>query len=179
MYPSVTQILRPWSDFSNISPETLANAADRGSRVHTQCAAKAHGLFYIFQGDTLPYLASYDFWLEKVKPKIIATEIELCDHSLGFMGHPDLICQIGSEVIVIDLKTPAAVSPTWRLQLAAYHHLAKLHGYRPSRIAALRLSKDGKPSLFDEFTATVNTDFAIFLNCLSAYKYFYGDKPND
>lgn len=174
--PSVTKILSPWQDFSKVPPEVLANAADRGVRVHQACSTLIQGLWFSEPPeDIYGYVESFANWVDTADPICVAAEVELVDISLGFCGHPDLICLIGPDVIVIDLKTPASPAASWRLQLAAYHHLANINGYAVNRTATLRLSKDGKPAKFDEFTATTNTDFAVFLNCLSAYRYFKGD----
>jgi hypothetical protein len=176
MFPTVTQILRPWQDFSGIPPEVLARAAERGSMVHRACSAMIQGLWFNEAlEDCYGYVESFTNWVATVNPEVIAAEIELKDHNLRFMGHPDLICKIGQDVIVIDLKTSATPAPSWRLQLAAYHHLVAINlDNPPKRAAALRLSKDGKAAMFDEYTATLATDFAVFLNCLSAFKYFRG-----
>lgn len=174
--PSVTKILSPWSDFSRVPPDVLAKAVDRGIKVHAACRALVYGLWPLVDVDTLAYITSFAGWLESSHFQVIASEIELADHNLGFCGHPDLIGEIAGEKIVIDLKTPATVAPTWRLQLAAYRHLATLHlNFPVNRVATLRLSRDGKQPIFDEYTSTLATDFAIFLNCLSAYRYFKGD----
>ena len=43
--PSVTQIISPWQDWSNVPPDRLEPAADRGSRAHDLFAAHCQGLW--------------------------------------------------------------------------------------------------------------------------------------
>ncbi len=45
IYPSVTEVLQPWSDFSRIPPAVLEAAASRGTAAHQACEAiaKAEG----------------------------------------------------------------------------------------------------------------------------------------
>lgn len=175
--PSVTMILSPYADFSMVPPDVLANAAARGSLVHQACAAIAQDIWISeLSEDCRGYVDSFSYWLDATAPEILATEIELVDPVHSYHGHPDLICKIGEDVVVIDYKTPVSVSPSWRLQLAAYLRLALVSGYRANRTAVLRLSSDGKRPIFDEFTATTARDFAVFLNALSVWRYFQGDK---
>lgn len=170
--PSVTRVLAPWTDFSRVPTDTLAAAADRGTRVHRACTAIVQGCWPLTANDVLPYVSSFEQWVKNVAD-VILTETELIDPSYGFMGHPDLICRLkDGNVWLIDLKTPAAVAKSWRVQLAAYRRLAEVNGHRIDRTATLRLSKDGKHPILDETTATNASDLAVFLNCLSAFKYF-------
>ena len=51
--PSVTTVLKPYSNFSMISPEVLELASDRGSLVHSLLARYATGLM-IFPEEVTP-----------------------------------------------------------------------------------------------------------------------------
>jgi len=65
---SVTQVLQPFADFSGIRPEVLEAAADRGTRVHSACLAKAAGAW----SKPLPesevgYYESFCAWMNNVE----------------------------------------------------------------------------------------------------------------
>ena len=171
-YISVTRALSPYTDFSMIHPETLAYAADRGTRVHAVCTDYSLGKFVVVPYDCQGFFESYKGWFDKYVEKVIAVEIELKCDTYGIVGHSDLICVLRNdkEPTVIDLKTPAATSRLWRVQLAAYYYLAKPK-YNPKRVASLRLKKDGSPPIFNEYTSQAE-DFAAFLSCLFATRFF-------
>ena len=172
--PSVTQIISPYSNFSGINPEVLANAAARGDRVHQACAAYAldfptNGL----EDEDVGYFESFREWFDASVVHVIAIEGLFEDEILGFCGHPDLLCIIdgdGHNKTVVDYKTPRLLSPAWPIQLSAYAHLTKAQ-----RAFSLRLNPDGKKAIVDE-VEDIKRHFAIFLNCLSAWKYFNGGK---
>lgn len=174
-YPSVTQILRPWQDFSGIPPEVLANAAERGTRVHAACAALAldlpvYGLAPM--SDDLLYVESFQRWLDGTVAAVLAVEQEYIDHALGFRGHPDLVCLLkrSPDVVVVDIKTGQTFSRAWAVQLAAYAHLTGAQ-----RCLTVRLKADGSRPVVNEIT-NWQREFAVFLNALSVYKYFNGGR---
>lgn len=174
--PTVTQVLSPFADFSGIRPEVLAHAAERGTRVHQACAAIARGLWTVPPDDECRgYVQSFRGWFEQAVDEVVLVEAELVDEALGFKGHPDLICRIRGDErpSLIDLKTPATKNRLWRAQLAAYRHLARIHGYDVDRTASLRLKKDGGHPIFDEYDPRESSqDFAAFLSALNAYRCF-------
>lgn len=168
MLPSVTQILSPWNDFSNVSPEVLTNAAWRGSRIHAACALYAldfpvDGLLKGDQG----YFDSFQIWFDSTVELVVSVESYFSDRQYGYCGHPDLVCILrGGDTCAIDLKTPRTASPSWKLQLAAYAHLTQAQ-----RCFSLRLNPIGGRAIVDE-CKDWQRDFAIFLNALSVWKYF-------
>lgn len=171
--PSVTQVLSPWADFSRVPQEALENAARRGTDVHRACSALAQGLWFPpVPDDCAGYLASFRLWLPTVADVVLA-EDELSDHRLGFVGHPDLIVRINGDhaLTVVDLKTPAVVNSLWRVQLAAYKHLAKANGMDVRRALSLRLRQDGGRPIVNEYTDSAQ-DMAAFVAALNAYRYF-------
>lgn len=175
MLPTVTKILRPWQDFSGISQEVLARAAERGTRVHAACAAIALDL-PIYESDLTPddlgYLDSFQQWFNASVAAVLAVEQEYVDRALGFRGHPDLVCLLkGSQkIVVVDFKTGANFSKAWAVQLAAY---ASLTGAQ--RCLAVRLKPDGSEPIVNEIT-NWQRELTIFLNALSVYKYFNGGR---
>jgi hypothetical protein len=150
----VTEVLNPWADFSKVRPEVLENAARRGTDVHAACLCKVQGLWMpAVPEDCAGYVASFMSWAGPMIEEVVAAEIELRDeHDLRVVGHPDIICRLrGDRVLtMLDLKTPAAVSRSWPLQLAGYHRLGRNAGYDIGRAMTLRLKKDGGRPIVDE-----------------------------
>ena len=180
IYPSVTQILAPWSDFSSVPPDVLAAASERGTRVHQVCLADAVGAWAVPDDVTGPYLESFRLWLPRVE--VIAVEFEVINHTMKYMGHPDLAVRFKGDqgLSLIDLKTPRPYNPVWRAQLAAYKAAAiAMAKYDIERIASLRLSPEGKAPILNESTDTYAIDLNGFYNSLAAWKYFHGLKRKD
>ena len=179
-YPSVTQILSVYQDFSMVPENVLHMACERGQRVHAICAAIAKGLFVptnVVTPDIAGYVASFQKWFEYVE-KVHLVEEELTHTGFGYMGHPDLVVTIkgDSEPSLWDLKTPAIVGPTWKAQLAAYDKL--IHedtNLKPNRCGSIRLKPNGKPPILDEYTGYKEDAFTAFLSALNAYRYFKGE----
>lgn len=172
-YASVTQALSPFVDFSMVPPAALAEAAERGSRVHAFCTAYALGLW----SPKLPphetrYFDSFKSWFDRYVDKVLFAEIEVVDHTHKYKGHPDLGVIIRGDDFgtVIDMKTPIAKSPVWRSQIAAYVH-ATDPKYNIRRGSSLRLRPSGAIALADPYDYH-DSDFAAFLNALYAYRYF-------
>ena len=65
-YTRVTDILKPYRDFSNIPEHILQHAADRGTRVHLYCELYASKmLFEEIDQDCEPYLQAFKRFLTK------------------------------------------------------------------------------------------------------------------
>lgn len=174
--PSVTRILSPWSDFSRVPDDVLAQAAERGTLVHRACACRLTGVWSPpVTPEIAGYIASFELWAPIVAD-VVLCEDELIDESEGYQGHPDLICRLqGDNVLsVIDFKTPLARAKAWRPQLAAYQSLAKKRGLDVRRLLSVRLKKNAGRPIVNESTATAAHDFAVFRNALACWKYFNG-----
>lgn len=173
-YPSVTTVLGPYADFSGIPAATLAQAADRGSRVHAYCAAIAQGLWLPdeIDQDCQGFVASFQKWFGMVV-EVLQVERRLADPSLGFDGQPDLIVRIQGDELpaLVDIKTPATKNRLWAAQLSAYKHLAKRNGFEVGRIFSLRLRQDGGWPKADEYHDD-QRHFAAFLSALNAFRWF-------
>lgn len=179
--PSVTTILSPWSDFSRVPDGVLAHAAERGTLVHRACACRLTGVWSPpVTPECAGYVLSFESWLPTVEDVDVSlVEAELVETQLGYLGHPDAVVRLkgDSKWTVIDLKTPAAQSPSWRLQLAAYKRLVEENTDRMvGRVLTLRLKKDAGRPIINESTATARQDFSVFLNALACWKYFNGEK---
>ncbi len=174
-YPSVTEILSPYSDFSKVPADRLATAAERGSRVHGICAAIVQGLWVpSIPDDCAGYVASFKKWLDVANPEIVLSEKELVHPAFKYLGHPDLIVRFptDSDQTVVDFKTPLAKQKTWALQLAAYRELARANGYDVKRLGSLRLKPDGGFPIFDEHRDHGRA-WTAFMGALSAWNYLW------
>lgn len=177
-YPSVTQVIP--SNFAGISPEVLEAAADRGTEVHQACALHARNLFVtaFSSPDREGYFNSFVEWFDKYVVEVFYVEHEFIDEAFGFLGHVDLVCLlVDGRLVVVDLKTPAAESKTWRLQLGAYKYLVFTHlhkngfKYQVVDCMSLRLMKTGKEAKAVVYEEGIN-DFAVFLSCLNVHRFF-------
>lgn len=176
MLPSVTQILSPWQDFSQVCPDVLEAACVRGSQVHQICAAIAQGYWVPdIPAGCEGFIDSFRLWYDTAVSSVVMVEKRLTDKTHGFTGTPDLICFIKGDgnASVIDLKSPAVHSHSWRLQLAAYRHLASRE-MTIKRCFSLRLSKEGKRAKVVEYSETAHHDFSIFLSALNVWRFFNG-----
>jgi len=173
-WPSVTQVLSVYADFSRIRPDILERAARRGTRVHETCAAIATGLWAPdLAREEQGYVRSFQKWFSNVQ-RVHAVETELFHPVYRYMGHLDLCVTMQNEphVRVVDLKTPLTEAPTWKAQLAAYSELVRVNmGLEPQRCGSLQLHPDGSTPRFREYQEQAR-DLAAFLNALAAYNYF-------
>jgi len=65
-YTRVTTILYPFSGLQNVDPDILANAANRGTKVHKICEGIINGLGEIgIEDETWGYVESFKQWWSK------------------------------------------------------------------------------------------------------------------
>jgi hypothetical protein len=173
---SVTQALSPFSDFSMVRPDKLEAACERGSVLHRAFALHASGLWFPgLSADYQGYFDSFCNWFDTTVEETLAVEDELVCEKYGFCGHPDFIGIIRGDKApsLIDWKTGQTKMKGHRLQIAAYHHLAK-EKYGVKRVLLVHPKPDGEKASVVGHTGTIAHDFSVFLNCLTAYKYFNG-----
>ncbi len=182
-YLSVTTVLNPFIDFSMVRPDVLTAASDRGTKVHHICLkVYAAGIPALsIPEDCKPYVESFKQWFDEWVDVVAGIEAEFIDKTFGIVGHIDLICRlIDGRIVIVDLKTPAVESPTWKAQLAAYRYLVNLY-YEKNRLTyrisaangcmSLRLKRNGRPAAATPYQYS-NDDFAAFMSALNAYRYF-------
>lgn len=175
-FPSVTEILSPFVDFSMIKPSVLKKASERGVRVHAACSAYSQGLWVApLNEDEIRYFFSFKIWFNTLVDSVELSEPELESKKYGYCGHPDIILKIKGDkgLTLIDFKTPLSEQKTWKVQIAAYRQLAKEADYETKRGCSLRLKKDGSRAILSEYTDN-DTDFNAFLGALTTYNYFKG-----
>lgn len=172
-FPSVTEILKPWSDFSMIPPAVLEAASVRGTAVHDACATIARGLPVLSMSQEIEgYVESYSRWFELMVDEVLLVEERLIDVAFGYNGEPDLIVRSNhQEIILVDNKTPVQLLKTWQLQCAGYYNLAVKQGITPDKCGSLRLHPDGKIAKMEYYGNSLN-DFNLFLQALNLHRFF-------
>jgi hypothetical protein len=174
-WPSVTQVLSLFMDFSRIHPDILAAAASRGTEVHRICSAIATGLHVPAIPEGLEgYIASFRQWFDRVD-EVLLVEERLRDHIFQYHGQPDLVVRLRGDQAprLIDLKTPYSKGKLWAAQIAAYERLFYVHtGQECQHSGTLRLRRDGTAPIFDECRHGAS-DLQAFLCALGAYRHFF------
>jgi len=176
-WPSVTRVLSPWNNFSNVHPDILEQACLRGTITHSYVEKIIKGqltaelaLMFV-PNEYKGYVESFLKWHDLVD-EVLMCEKELVCFKNRFIGHPDLVCRMKNGTLtVIDFKTAKAKSKVWRLQLRAYNYLVETElGNPPDRSGTLRLSPKGKTPIFDYYDNSY-TDLAIFFSALNVWRY--------
>lgn len=171
-YPSVTEVLMPWIDAEWFLPIH----AERGSAVHAALSAHLRGIW----SRPLPpewqgYYDSGRRWIDQMVDRAFLVEERLIDPVLGFCGKPDLVAVLKGDAgaSLADWKTSQATARWWRLQSAAYRHLAKSdRGIQTHRGLCVRLKRDGSGGLVDDYGNGYQMDLNVFLGGLATHRFF-------
>jgi hypothetical protein len=177
-YLRVTEILQPFSKLHLLDAKIVANAADRGTRVHKFCTLYALNMLIIdVDDDCKGYVDSYKRWHDSMVAKVFMASKRINNACYRISGEFDLVVQLkdSEKSVLIDLKTPASSSPSWQLQTAAYKMLIELDdaSWEIDRRIALQLPKDGSQAKVIEYTNHEN-DEEKYLKALELYRFFYG-----
>ena len=174
-YTRVTDILSPFNNFSGIDPETLAAAADRGTRVHKLCESYALGLFIVHvDEDCKNYFNAFCKWFDEYVEEVICAEKRLNSPTYLISGKFDLIVRLKGDkrLVLLDNKTPQTPSKTWKLQTAAYKHLIlECLDKVVERRICLMLPKHGPNIRIIEHTDH-DHDLELFLSALRLHRFF-------
>jgi hypothetical protein len=175
--PSVTVVIstvfKHWFNFDMVPEGVLEEAKKRGVDVHHSCAVLAQGLFPMIAPEYQGYLDSFRRWFDLMVEDVLLSEERLVDPVLGYHGCPDLLVRSKQgEIILVDLKTPQVLMPTWKWQLAAYDHLVEINkGWKIERCGSLRLNSDGGPAKMEYYEdRDRRRNFMVFLSALNVYK---------
>ena len=131
--PSVSQVIAPLSDYSNVNPELLVRASEFGSNVHVMIKL---WLDETLDEDALdpnlvPLLEAFRDWYfngqfaDVLKTKKVICEIPIYHQPLMYAGTPDIVID---GVAIIDIKTRKVDKTRDSLQLVAYKELHLQHG---------------------------------------------------
>lgn len=173
-YIRVTEILYPFSGLSKIDEAVLANAANRGTKVHSICEGIIEGLGeWGVDAETKGYVDSFKKWWSPAY-KVLAMEKRFFDDELGITGQADLILENEWGATLLDIKTPLKPSKTWSLQGSAYAHMARKAGFQISKIQFLQLKKDGSDPQIHEY----DDQFELFKKTLDVFNYFFRRKDH-
>ena len=173
MYPSVTKILSPYTDFSMVPEHVLSRATERGQKVHSICAGICQGLWIPeIPEECAGYIRSFQRWFDEFVEEVIFVEKELMDPTYGFIGHLDFYGKLkGLGLALLDWKTPLALYKSWRLQMAGYHRLLEVKQKRVDVVASLQLDAYGKIPRMARYENSAQ-DFNVFLGLLNGHNYF-------
>ena len=177
LFPTVTETIQPYVDFSRIPPDVLNHASLRGTEVHRICLdVYAKGLPVLgIDPECRGYVDSFIRWFDQIVDEVLLTEERLFDEALGYSGQLDLLVRTKQgEVWLTDMKTPLVLSKSWKVQVAAYRNLLITQkGITPDRCGSLRLDPNGKAAKVDWYEGVkAAQDFNIFLSALNCFRYF-------
>ena len=152
-YARVSDILKPFCDFSNIDEAVLNNKARIGTEVHQAINDDICQEFPMVPVAAQGYLDSYFKWKERLLPSFSMAETRLfCDEKM-ITGQIDTLVKFEGEngLVLVDFKTSAQESPiVWPMQAHLYHYLLIKNGWNvSSRFLFVKLDKNGKlPTVF-------------------------------
>lgn len=165
--PSVTEILRPLTDFGRIPPEVLAAKADLGTRVHLACQLHDEDDLdeASVEPDVAPYLAGYRKFLAETRAQVVLNEQIVFHAGFNYCGTLDRVMQMDRLRWLVDLKTCFTTPMSAGPQTAAYMRALDVPEHSlVHRRAALRLRPDGTYRLDPLDNAN---DWSTFLACLT------------
>jgi len=174
-FPSATEVLGLYVDWSQVPEGVLEHAAKRGTKVHETCGCIASGVPYMrgIDEECAPYVKSFQDWFDAVVEEVYLVEERLYDKVLGYCGQMDLVLLLkgDAEASLWDIKTGAAEGKTWAAQVASYRHMVNEQIRPVGRAGSIRLDKNGGRAKLSE-SGDVAADFGAFVNALVAYRYF-------
>lgn len=165
-YPSVTQILSPLVDYSQVPRTVLERARQLGQAVHRM--TELYDLDDLDMDDLADELRPYlTAWIKfRAETGFVPETIEkrLYHPALRYAGTPDRSGLINRRRAVIDIKKMLYLGPVIGLQLAAYKELFEKNGTHIEDRYALGLRADGTYRLQPY---TDKSDWPVFLSLLT------------
>lgn len=169
--PSVTQILKPISDYDGIPRYIMDIAADRGNRVH-----KATELYDAgdldedsIDSEVAGYLEGWKKFRDSYGYSIAACELRVFSIKKGYAGTLDRLLVKNDNYYLGDIKTTAIHVPSVGPQTAGYAAAVEEElGIKIKGRLSIRLLKDGKPEVVE---LKDRNDLGIFYNCLTIAKW--------
>ncbi len=163
--PSVTQILRPLSNFSMVPKDVLERASQFGRAVHKAC--ELYDLGSLDEGALdaalVPYLAGWKKFSSEHAVKWTVIEQPLYSDLHRYAGTPDRFGTVDGKAAVVDIKSSVALYPSVGPQLAAYKNIVP--GSPPiCRRLGVRLKPDGT---YEAKEYPDRDDWSLFLSLLT------------
>lgn len=166
--PSVTKIMRPMSLmlYNNVDQSTLFEAADRGTRAHSQVENIVKFGVVEYDEDTEAYIDAFESFQAAFLPTWLASEYRIFHRLLRYAGTIDLIGYVepddGTGVDLIDLKTTVSFHRVMlAVQLGAYAEAMRSHDVMVRKVYGLQVLRTGKYRF-----ERISEDFKTFLHCL-------------
>lgn len=177
-YARVSEILKPFTDFSHIDPDVLANKCRIGTQVHEAIAAEIRGEFPILDADSWPYFKSFLRWRDELNPFFEQSEQRYFDDEHMITGQIDALVRFtpSNPQILIDFKTSAQEGKTWPMQAQLYDLLLTNNAIEIESIYLfIKLDKmGGIPQVF-----SYKFDLNFHSKCLNAIQMYWKEKEND
>lgn len=166
--PSVTQVLRPLSNFDAIPKHVLEAKADLGRRVHYACQLDDENDLDedSVEFDVDPYLQGWRKFLRESGAVVLLNEQQVFDPVWRFAGTLDNVLCLDGFKWVVDKKTCFTVPMAAGPQTAAY--LRALGDDTVTHRAAVRLRPDGTYR-FDPLSGA--DDWSVFMSCLTLHRF--------
>lgn len=169
--PSVTQILKPLTNFDHIPKHVLEGARDRGVKVHAAVEFINQGILgtgYGLDEESLDpmlagYVRQYRKFLAATGFEVTGCEQRVFNEGLFYAGTVDLLGRWQQTTWVCDVKSgaiPKSVGP----QLSAYQMALP---ERPRRRLTLQL----KPDTYNLQESTNLADWPCFQSCLNIHNW--------
>lgn len=177
-YYSVTEVLSPYflldvpKEQRHFIERHLETAKERGKKVHAACGSYALGLWVApLPAEWQGYFESFKTWFDNFVDQVFFVEKRFQCDKFFFKGRADLgVRLIDRRIMVVDLKTPLAESPTWCAQNAGYWHLVR-YNMAIDGCMSLKLDPGGASAKAIVYQYS-DDDFAAFLSALNAFRYF-------
>lgn len=175
-YARVSEILKPFTDFSHIDPKVVDNKARIGTNVHTAIAEEIAGDFPAVGDDERGYFLSYLTWVARLSPVFLESETRYYDDDKMITGQIDALITFKDREglpILVDFKTSANESPkTWPMQAHLYEWLLTSSGkFVAPQYLFVKLAKNGgMPSVYH-----YKYDKNIFNLCMQAVSSFWSE----
>lgn len=146
--PSVTDIVHPFSEseYSDINPMILQQAAVKGAEVHEACELIDYGMDEIdISPEWIGYIKAYFEFLHDYIPVWEAIECPLFNEKGGFAGRLDRAGIINGQNAIVDIKTVLSVSKVMMASYCAqtYAYGETYYGSESYKRYILLLKKDG------------------------------------
>lgn len=133
-YVRVSEILKRFSDYSDVDPVMLEEKAKIGTNVHQAIIADCAGDFVLFETDRAQaYFESYKMW-QKFESRQISQIPRLYCDTYMITGECDGLIQGLQGEILIDWKCSASSDKTtWNMQAHFYFYLLQQNGYKVAK----------------------------------------------
>jgi len=173
--PSVSQIIKATtsSDYGDVDPAVLANAARRGTAIHKMI--EIYEKTGILDTDELePYMKAYLEFRLGENITVTDQEVRGYDEELGYAGTLDMLGNVNGVDMLIDIKTTSKLAlKKWAIQLVGYARFVP----RDVSLGILHLTKDKcKLHVIGEDDRAVAE--AVFRSMVQVYDYFERGKLN-